>query len=278
MLPSVTARASALFGAICLVAVVNAARAEAPAPNVVGVEERLGERLPLADLTFNDEDGKPIKIGQFFDRPVVLTLIYFRCPGICTPLLRELARVVQLSSMTAGKDFRMLTIGFDPDEGPELAKLKRENMLKSMDKKPIPADTWRFLTGDATNIRKLTEAVGFKYKKDENGQDYIHAATLMFLGKGGLICRYLEGTQFNPADFEMAVIDASEGRYRSFMRHIQRLCYSYEPTSHSYVLKLNRIILGATLLFVFAFIAFLLFIKPKKPREDTAAPKNDTKG
>ena len=278
MLSSLTKRTSVLLVAVLVATFVSAAHAEESTPKVVGVDERLGEKIPIEDLTFNDEEGKPIKLAQFFDRPVVLTLVYFRCPGICTPLLKELARVVQLSTMTAGKDYRMITIGFDPNEGPDLAKLKRENMLKSMHKKPIPPETWRFFTGDAANIRKLTEAVGFNYTKDENGQDYIHAATLMFIGKGGLICRYLEGTQFNPADFEMAVIDASEGRYRSFMRHIQKLCYSYEPTSHSYVLKVNRIILGATLLFVVLFIAFLLFIKPKKPRGGTTAPKDDTKG
>lgn len=119
-------------------------------------------------------------------------------------------------------------------------------------------EDWRFLTGDADNIRRLTDAVGFRYIRDKNGIDFVHAARMIFLSPEGKIVRYLNGTRCNPADLKMAVLDASAGRARSFMQRIERLCYSYDPQGRAYVLKINRIILGLTLLFVFIFGAFLL--------------------
>ena len=224
----------------------------------VGIEEHLDTTLPLADLTFTDEDGKTVVLEDLFGKPVILTLVYFSCPGICTPLLNELSRVVQQSRMVPGEDFRLVTISFDPGEGPELAKLKRINMLAAMETNvPAPED-WRFLVGDEENISAIADAVGFRYVRDKNGIDYVHAASVMFLSPEGKIVRYLNTTRFNPADLEMAVIDAAEGRTRSFMQKVERLCYAYDPEGQAYVLKINRIILGVTLLFVLVFVIFLV--------------------
>jgi len=232
----------------------------------VGIVERLGKKAPIAELTFKDEAGKTVTLGSLFDRPVVLSLVYFRCPGICTPLLHETSQVVQKSDLTAGEDYQLITVSFDPAEGPELAAMKRVNMLGAMKKRPIQKSAWRFLTGDEANIKRLADAVGFKYVRDKNGQDFVHGATLTFLSKDGMIARYLQGTRFNPADFDMAVMDASEGRARSFMKKIQRLCFAYEPGSHSYVLKVNRLILGLTMVFVVGFVAFLIASRARRPQ------------
>ena len=236
----------------------------------VGIEERLGDVLPLETFTFADEDGHPIVLKELFDRPVVLTLVYFRCPSICTPLLQELARNVNNCDLAPGRDYRIVTISFDPNETPELAKAKKKNFLGELGKKDVSPDAWRWLTGNEQTIRRITEAVGFHYVKDKNGVDYVHAATVMFLSKDGKIVRYLNGVQFNPADLKMAVIDATEGRARSFMRTVQAFCYGYDPVSRGYVLQFNRVILGVTVLFVMGFGGFLLFRKNRRsdsPRE-----------
>lgn len=232
------------------------AGAEQATPRI-GVEEHLGERLPLESLSFRDESGEPVRLGELFDRPVVLTLVYFRCPGICTPLLREVARVADLAAIEPGEDYRIVTISFDPRDSSELARTKKANMLATLKHKQVPADGWRFLTGEEEQIRRITEAVGFHYARDKNEVDFVHAATVIFVSPQGKIVRYLNGTEFNPADLEMAVVDASEGRARSFMQRIQRLCYSYDPEGRAYVLKINRIILGVTLAFAAVFLVFL---------------------
>ena len=230
----------------------------------VGIAEQLGSTIPLESFSFTDEEGKPVALQELCDRPVVLTLVYFRCPGICTPLLQELAHNVNNCDLTPGEDYRLITISFDPSETADLAKLKQTNMLASLDKKKVAADDWRFLTGDEDNIKRITKAVGFNYIKDPNEVDYVHAATVIFLSPDGKIVRYLNGTRFNPADLKLAVIDGAEGRARSFMQNLQKICFSYDPESRTYVLQLNRIILGITILFVALFGGFLAYMGSRR--------------
>jgi len=224
----------------------------------IGIDEHLGETIPLDKLSFTGEDGRPVDLQSLFDLPVALILVYFRCPGICTPLLQEMAHNVDLSKLQPGEDYRILTVSFDPTDTPDLAKNKRDNLLATLEHKQVPPEGWRFLTGTPETIRELTDAVGFRYTKNENGVDFVHAASVIFLSKEGKIVRYLNGVRFNPADLEMALVDASEGRARSFMQRMQRLCYSYDPAGRAYVLKVNRIILGVTLLFAGLFGVFLV--------------------
>lgn len=248
-----------------------AAVAAAGEPPEVGIDEKLGETLPLESFTLRDEDGEPIVLKELFDRPVILTFVYFRCPAICTPFLQELSKNINNCDLTPGEDYRLVTVSFDPTEKPELARAKQANMIASVDKKEMSPQDWRFLTGDAETIKRLTDAAGFYYVKDKNKVDYVHAASVIFLSAEGKIVRYLNTMTFNPADVKMAVLDASEGRPRSLMHKIQALCYTYDPASRGYVLQLNRVILGITVLFIIGFGGFLLF---RKTRHTAASPEN----
>lgn len=227
----------------------------------VGVEERLGETIPLDRLHFTDEAGQPIALKALFDRPIFLTLVYYRCPGICTPVLQEAASVIDKSDLRPGEDYRVVTVSFEPEETAELAGNKKTNMLATLKNKTMPEDGWRFLTGDAENIRLLTESVGFHYMRDANGVDYVHTASVVFLSPTGKIVRYLNGLSINPADFKMAILDAREGRPRAIIQALQKLCYTYNPESRSYVLQINRIILGLTLAFITGFGLWLALRK-----------------
>ena len=249
-----------LFTVCCVLATGLAAIAQVPGDDAgkVGVEEKLGTVLPLDELKFYDEDGQLIALSALFDRPVVLTLVYYRCPGICTPVLQEVAWVADNCDLVPGQDYRMVTVSFDPEETFELANPKRANMIAEIRSKDVPEDAWRFLTGDAGNINAITGMTGFYYIPDKNEVDYIHAATVVFLSKEGKVVRYLHGTAFNPVDFKMAILDAAQGRERSVVQKISKFCYSYDPEGQAYVLQVNRIILGVTVLFVGAFGVFLL--------------------
>lgn len=236
--------------------------ATAPVPEVV---EKLGQTIPM-DLTFTDENGQTVTLGELIDKPTVLTLVYYGCPGICSPLLREVASVVVKTPLEPGQDYELVTVSFDPREGTELAQLANKAIRQSA-KRTIPDGAWHFLTGRPENINKLTDAVGFHYVPD--GDDFIHPATVIFLTKDGKIVRYLNGLEILPADLQLAVTDATAGRARSFMQRIQRICYSYDPAERTYVFKINRIILFATVLFVAVFGGFLLWRgrKPAPPSE-----------
>jgi len=228
-----------------------------------GIEQKLGESVPL-DLTFRDELGETVSLRQCIERPMVLTLVYLRCPSICSPLMHEVAAMVDKMDLEAGIDFDLLTVSFDINDTPELASKAKKNLLAGMQRK-IPPESWRFLTGDAPNINALTDAVGFRYKREN--QDFVHAGTVVFLTKDGKIVRYLEGLKLLPADMKMAVIDAADGRPRSLMQKFQRLCYAYDPEGKTYVFKVNRIVLAVTLFLVALFLGYLL-LKKKGPRTE----------
>ncbi len=218
------------------------------------VIEKLGETVPL-DLTFIDNEGKPLILGDLIDRPTVLTLVYYRCPSICSPLLREVAKTVDMCDLEVGTDYQLLTISFDKREGPDLSTIARSTIYQLIEKE-IPPDGWRFMTGDEANINGITEAVGFYYERDK--EDFNHPAVVIFLSEEGKIVRYLNGLSILPVDLKMAILDASEGRVSSVMQKIQRLCYSYDPEERTYILQINRLILYGTIFFVVLFAIYLV--------------------
>jgi protein SCO1 len=222
----------------------------------VGIDAKLGETIPL-DLTFNDEQGQPVRLDQLVRRPTVFLLVYLRCPGICSPLMHEVAATVDKMELTPGIDYDLITVSFDAREGPELASLAKKNLLGGMERQVTP-EGWRFLTGDERNIARLTDAFGYRFRKDK--EDFVHSGTIMFVSPKGMIVRYLPGLKLLPAHMQMAIQDAANGQPRSFMQTIQRLCYAYDPEGKTYIVKVNRIVLAVSLVTLGAFVGYLLTI------------------
>lgn len=242
----------------------------AQASDTVGVEERLAEVVPLDGLVFFDEDGRKIALADLVDRPVALSLVFFRCAGLCTPLLNEIARVTDIGSLEPGEDFRLISVSFDTRDTPALAKAKKANQLQRMERRRVDPEAWRFLTGTQPNIDRLTQAVGFNYTVSKDGQGFNHPGVVVFLSKEGKICRYLHGTSFNPMDIRMAVEDTSAGHPRSLIRKLTQLCYAYDPVGRTYVLKINRIILGVTVIFALVFAGYLVLRRGEGSRRPSA--------
>lgn len=203
----------------------------------IGIIEKTGNVLPQG-LTFVDENNNQVSFSQLLNRPALLTLVYYECPGICTPLLSGIADVLNRVELQPGRDFNVITVSFNPEDDPELAMEKKENYLKVL-KKKIPQDGWRFLTGNEENIKKLTEAVGFKYKKD--GDEFIHPAVVIVLSEKGKIVRYLHGIEFLPLDIKMSIADAYEEKSAPPLLRVARLCYKYSPEGRKYVLNILAI-------------------------------------
>jgi len=235
----------------------------------IGFDEKLGETIPL-NISFLDEYGKPVTLQELFTKPTILTLVYYKCPGICSPLLTGVASAIDRLDMGAGKDFNVVTISFDPKETYLTAAEKKTNYLETMNKH-IPADSWRFLTGDSSNIAKITDAVGFRYIPQ--GQDFMHAAAIMAISKDGKIARYLYGTEFNPIDMKMSLIEASEGRTGPTIATLMKLCYSYDPEGKKYVMNITRIAGGGVVLMLGIFITVLI-IKKKRNNPGTDRERN----
>ena len=129
------------------------------------IEQRLNSQLPL-DATFRDEYGQTVQLGKYFGkRPVVLALVYYECPMLCTQILNGMVRAAKVMTFTPGKDYDVVAISFDARETPKQALLKKAVYMKDYGH-PETANGWHFLTGDLDSIKRVTDAVGFRYKWD----------------------------------------------------------------------------------------------------------------
>jgi protein SCO1 len=229
----------------------------------VGVEEHLGTTIPL-DAEFYDEHGNLTPLRSVIDKPTVLMFVYFRCPGICSPLLTEVSRIVDGLDLELGKDYQLVTIGFDHREKFDMAASKKESYLASMKHKVNPAG-WRWFTGDSATIQRVTDSAGFYFKRD--GNDYIHAGVLIVLSPTGKITRYLNGVQFLPFDVKMAVAEAAEGRTGPTIAKLLKFCYRYDPEGRTYALNVTRVS-GVVIVVLVAVFVGLFVIRPKKKRAE----------
>lgn len=226
----------------------------------IGVIEHLNDFLPT-DIYITGLDSQKVRLTDLIDKPTVLNFVYYRCPGICSPLMEGLAEVMDRSDLIPNKDYQVLTISFDPTETLDLASRKKTNYLNLVNKKESISDGWKFFIADSASIIKATQAVGFQYKK--TGNDFLHAASIMVISPDGKITRYLNGLYFLPFEFKMAIIEASKGQSGPTINKILQFCYSYDPVGQTYVLNVTKIA-GSLILFVAVFIFLYLIFKPKK--------------
>jgi protein SCO1 len=229
------------------------------APGEVGIDEKLGATVPL-DLELKDEEGNDVRLGTLIDKPTILTLNFFRCTGICTPLLNGVVEVINQTQAMPGKDYQVVTVSFDERDTPEMAMGKRTNYLKQIDK-PFPPTAWHFLTGDAATTKALCDSVGFKFKRQ--GDQFIHAGAIVFLSPKGQVTRYMYGITFLPADFQMAVNEAAKGEVRPTINKWLKFCFSYDPAGRGYVFSVTKASATVILLMAGAFLAYLTLRRPR---------------
>ncbi|MBN2349565.1 MAG: SCO family protein [Bacteroidales bacterium] len=223
----------------------------------IGIIEKLDEYL-APDIKLFDENNNLVDINKLIDKPTIITFVYFRCPGICSPLMDGIAEAIDNTDMKIGEDYQVFTISFDPRESYELAQRKKKNYLNLMKKTGVEKG-WLFFTGDSANITKATSSTGFRYK--QTGNDFVHAASLIVLSPEGKITRYLNGTYFLPFEFKMSIVEASKGQSGPTVNKILQYCYSYDPQGQQYVLNITRVA-GILIIFISIIIFFSLAIKP----------------
>jgi protein SCO1/2 len=231
----------------------------------IGIGEKLGQFIPL-DLTFHDENGSPVTLRQLIHTPTILALVYFHCPNVCSLLLQNLADALNRLPAEPGKEYEVLSISFDEREKPALALQKKKTFLQ-MIQKPFPEEAWRFLTGDKENIRKLTDTVGFNFRRV--GKDFEHPVTLIILAPDGKIIRYMYGADPLPFDLRLALFEASQGRIGPTIAKVVRFCFSYDPKAKKLVFNVLKVTGTVTLVFALSFVVFLLFKGRKQhPKEE----------
>jgi protein SCO1/2 len=237
---------------------------DADHPVDVGVDEKLGQKVPL-DIKLIDEQGDRVSLRDLIDKPTLLTLNYFRCTGLCTPLLNGVAEMLQKTDQAPGKDFQVLTVSFDPRDTAEVAAEKKKNYTKQLGP-AFPQSAWRFLTGDPISTKRLADSVGFKFAR--HGEDYVHPGAIMVLSPTGMVTRYLYGISFLPFDVKMAVTEAAQGRTGPTIARLLRFCYSYDPSGHRYSLNITRIAAAFTLVLAVGFGIAVAAKRKKHPKSD----------
>ena len=230
----------------------------------VGIDEQLGHYIPL-DISFTNEKGEKVKLSDLIKRPTIIALVYYHCPGICSPLLEGLADMIDHLEMEPLKDFGVLSISFDDREGPASAVRWKKEHLLSM-KRILPEGTWTFLTGDSVSIYKLTNAVGFYFKRDTDSS-FLHNGTLIIVNEKGMISRYIFGTQFLPFDVKMALIEAQRGEFRPTINKILAFCYSYDRIGNKYTLNFTKVA-GSIVTFFGVILFLILMIKGRKKSKE----------
>jgi protein SCO1 len=200
----------------------------------VGIDQKLDQQVPL-DLTFKDEAGRAVPLSTYFTKgkPVVLALVYYRCPMLCTQILNGLASSLKAVSLDPGKDFEIVAVSFDPKDTPETAASKKQVYMRRFGR-PNTANGWHLLTGDEANIKTLTDTVGFHYKYDPSTDQFAHASGVMVLTPEGRLSRYFYGVEYTPRDLRLGLVEASRNEIGTPVDQILLFCYHYDPATGKY--------------------------------------------
>ena len=256
-----------IFPVLLLIVLANVSFAENKSDDI-GIVEKLGSYIPL-DVTFNNEEGNKVVLRDLVKRPTLIAFVYYKCPGICSPILTELANVTAKVDLIPGEDYNIVTISMDDREKPADASDKKRTIL-GFTQKEFPLDAWNFLTGDSMNIKKVTDAAGFYYKR--TGNNFIHSGGFVFVTKEGKICRYIYpdisskgGFNILPFDFKMAMLETLQGKQTKTMAKLVKYCFSYDPIGRTYVFNITRVFGAGIIILLTLFVVFIL-IKPKKEK------------
>jgi protein SCO1 len=225
----------------------------------VGIDQKLNNQLPL-DLKFRDEYGRDVKLGDYFQegRPVVLSLVYYECAMLCNQTLNGMVGALDAVPFTPSKDFEIVTVSFDPREGPELAAEKKETYLRRF-KREGAQNGWHFLTGDKDSIDRLAEATGFHYVWDDESKQFAHASAIMVATPEGKLSHYFYGIEYSPKDLRLALVESSKGQIGTPVDALILYCYHYDPTTGKFALVMS-VVRAAGALTVVGILALIFFL------------------
>jgi protein SCO1 len=230
----------------------------------VGIDQKLNQQLPV-DAVFKDENGAEVKLGNYFGkRPIVLSLVYFDCPMLCTQVLNGMVSSFKTLSLKPGEDFDIVSISFDPRETPTLAAAKKKVYVDYLpeSKRAGFRNGWHFLTGNEENIHRITEAVGFRYHFDTSTNQFAHASAIYVATPEGKLSHYFYGIEYAPRDVRLGLVEASQNKIGSAVDQLMLYCYHYDPATGKYgAVVMNMIRLGGVLTLIALGLMMLVMRK-----------------
>lgn len=235
----------------------------------VGIDEKLGNMVPL-DLDFRDENGSPVALKNIIDTPTILALVYYNCPNVCDVLIMGIAGMLRSLDALPNKDFRVVTVSIDENEGLKELSHARTIGLETVER-PLPEGTWRFLTGDKQAIASLADSIGYRFVRQEGGFD--HPVCLIFLSPKGKITRYLYGSDFLPVEVKLDLLEAQAGTASPTVARLLRFCFKVEPKSHRLVFDMLKVV-GTVSIGMTAILALVLILSGRRRRKPAHPPSS----
>ncbi len=266
------------FASAQMVGAPDTKRVKPPGLEHVGIDQRLNEQVPL-DLQFQDEQGKTVKLGDYFHegRPVVLNLVYYQCPMLCGEVLQGLSAAAKVLKFTPGKEYEIVTVSIDPREKSNLAAEKKANYMKRLGRPGAEAG-WHFLVGDQPNIDKLANAIGWHYQYDPKTDQFAHAAGIVLVTPTGKIAQYYYGVEYSARDLRLGIIEASQNKIGSLADEVLLYCYHYDPRTGKYGPVITNIVRLAGVLTIVVLGGFLAVMFRREGRAKTASANDPGQG
>jgi protein SCO1/2 len=223
----------------------------------VGLDQHLNNQVPLG-LAFRDEAGRELPLASYFGtRPVILALVYYQCPMLCTQILNGLVISLRGMSLQSGRDFEVVAVSIDPTETPSLAARKKTEYLRRY---ATSSSGWHFLTGGEPQIKQLAEAVGFRYAYDPKTKQYAHASGIMVLTPSGRLSRYFYGVEYAARDLRLGLVEASQNKIGSPVDQILLYCFHYDPNTGKYSAIVMNIVRLAGVLTLLILVPALIWL------------------
>ena len=229
----------------------------------VGIDQKLNEQLPL-DLVLHDETGRQVMLGDYFGKkPVVLSLVYYDCPMLCNQVLNGMITSFRVLAFKPGEEFEVVTVSFDSKENAAQAAAKKETYIGYLPEAKRASATagWHFLTGDEENVRKLTEAIGFRFSFDEATNQFAHGSAIYVATPQGKLARYFYGIEYAPRDLRLGLIEAAENKIGTPMDQLLLYCYHYDPTTGKYGAAVINLIRAGGVLTLLGIAGLFIFMR-----------------
>jgi protein SCO1/2 len=244
---------------LILSSITAAAQAPDSILNQIAFDQRIGYAIS-GTVSFRDESGSPVTLDAYLNhnRPIILTPVYYECPMLCSMLLNGIVKTLRVTPLTPGKDFDIISFSIDPNERPDQAATRKQHYIRDYGK-PQAAAGWHFLTGDATSIHALTDAIGFRYAYDNAVNQWAHASGIVILTPEGTISQYFYGLEFDPGDLTRALTQASNHKTGSFVERVLLYCFEYNASTGKYTLSIMRVLRAGGIATVLMIAAFWIF-------------------
>ncbi len=262
-------------GLMLVVAFLGLAAAQAAAASfdpftATGIDRKPDAEIPL-DRAFTDEAGRRVTLRELAGgRPVLLAPVLHNCPNICGVTLSGLMQAVEEQPFRPPRDFTIVAFGIDPKEGPKEAQASLDQLRRRFPK--LTAKGIHALTGAASDVHAVTDALGYRYAWNADIGQYAHDAAVAVLTPDGRLSRWLYGLAPRGTDLKLALTEAGDGRIGGWSDQLLLLCYHYDPVTGQYSSLIHVILRfagGASMLLGGGLIAHALLRERRRGQGPT---------